>query len=679
MIYYINEASKKTSTKTNSEKISGFLRGGISLDKEKGIFTIYGINFDKFLLRLKEMYKYRGITKLFEKKYTVLSWFLYNKQKIHKDQLKISKLEVPLFFALELYKIFKELASFYGLQYYNKCADQIWDKTWISKYQRLQNSYNFEDSRININNLNRFVYKLKDYQLEFVKNYDLLTYTNELNGYVLGFKQGLGKTFTSIALAECLDKTQIIIVCPNTLKENWAYEIKSYYKIYNTNADRWIKDIYVNGVSKFGVAKNPKFIIVNQESIDKIYNKISKNKDTIIIVDECHNFRNINSERVKKLLHLRDLINCKDNLLMSGTPIKATPDEIVPVLRMIDPYFTEELALRYKEVFANSTVEVSNVVKERLSRIMYVKKKEDVLSLPEKNLEDLYWKIRNSDKYLLKNIRKDIIDQFTIEYSKKLEHIDQYRIKFERLIRKYSSADEKTTEDYLEWVFNKVYQKHIQVHETLEELYKSFLPKYIYPNIKSSEELKQFKFISAQYLYAKESAMGLAIGKILPPARTNCFKDIITENIDIIIDMINKATKKTILFTNYLDVADHLYKILLSKSIKSVKITGSTKDRMDEIFKFKESDDIDVLIATTQTLSTGVTLTEANRMMFFGVPYRYADFEQACDRIHRIGQTTPVDIYTILLDTKELNITSRIEEIMNWSKSISDSNMNFFI
>lgn len=173
--------------------------------------------------------------------------------------------------------------------------------------------------------------------------------------------------------------------------------------------------------------------------------------------------------------------------------------------------------------------------------------------------------------------------------------------------------------------------------------------------------------------------MGLAIGKILPPARTNCFKDIITENIDIIIDMINKATKKTILFTNYLDVADHLYKILLSKSIKSVKITGSTKDRMDEIFKFKESDDIDVLIATTQTLSTGVTLTEANRMMFFGVPYRYADFEQACDRIHRIGQTTPVDIYTILLDTKELNITSRIEEIMNWSKSISDSNMNFFI
>lgn len=679
MIYYINEASKKSSNQTNAEKISGLLRGGITLNKEKGIFIIYGINFDKFLLRLKEMYKYKGIIKLFEKKYTVLSWFLYNKQKIHKDQLKLAKLEVPLFFALELYKIFKELASFYGLQYYNKCADQIWEKTWISKYQKLQNSYNFEDSRVNINNLNRFIYKLKDYQLEFIKNYDLLTYTNELNGYVLGFKQGLGKTFTSLALAECLDKNQIIIVCPNTLKENWAYEIRSYYKKYNNNDDRWINDIYINGINKFSIAKNPKFIITNQESIDKIYNKISKNKDTIIIVDECHNFRNINSERVKKLLRLRDLVDCKDNLLMSGTPIKATPDEIVPVLRMIDPYFTEELGIKYKEVFANSTIEVSNVVKERLSRIIYVKKKEDVLSLPEKNLEDLYWKISNSNKYLLKNIRKEIIDQFSIEYEKKLKNIDQYRKEFEFLVRKYSSADEKTTEEYLDWVSNKVYpsKRYKEVHETLEELYRSFLNKYVYPNIKSSDETKRLKFVSAQYLYAKESAMGLAIGKILPPARSNCFKYLVSENINTIIDMVNKATKKTILFTNYLDVADHLHKILESKSVKSIKITGSTKNRMDEILKFKQSDDIDVLIATTQTLSTGITLTEANQMLFFGTPYRYADFEQACDRIHRIGQTTPVNIYTVLLDTKEVNVTSRIEEIMEWSKSISDANMGF--
>ena len=681
MIIYVNEKSKVNSNKSGYEKINGLIRGNIILDKNKKTFIISGINFEKFLLRLQEMYKYKGITKLFEKRYTLLSWMMYNKQMIHKDGLKISKLEVPLFFALELYKIFKELASFYRLPYYNKCATQIWDKTWISKSQKLKDSYNFEDSRINLDKLSKFIYSLKDYQLEFINNYDLLTYTNELNGYILGFKQGLGKTFTSIALAECLNKKQVIIICPNTLRENWAYEIKSYYKIYNKDSKIWINDIYVHNSSKFSVAKNPKFIIVNQESIDKIYNIISKTKDTIIIVDESHNFRNINSERVKKLLKLRDMIDCKDNLLMSGTPIKATPDEIIPVLRMIDPYFTEELAKKYKEVFANSTVEISNVVRERLSRIIYVKRKEDVINLPEKNLENLYWKIQNSDKYLLKTINKEIVDRFNIEYAKKLEKLNDYRIEFEKIVRTYSSTSNNATSEYLRWVFNKVdpNQKQYDVHEILEEEYRSFLNKYVYPNISSIEIKKRLKFISAQYLYARESAMGLAIGKILPPARTNCYKDIVRENIDTIIDMIKKSVKKTILFTSYLGVADYLYEQLLSRDINCIKIIGATKNRMDEIMKFKESDYIDVLIATTQTLSTGVTLTEANQMLFFGTPYRYADFEQACDRIHRIGQTTPVYIYTVLLDTEEDNITTRIDEILNWSKDISDANMNFLI
>ena len=64
-------------------------------------------------------------------------------------------------------------------------------------------------------------------------------------------------------------------------------------------------------------------------------------------------------------------------------------------------------------------------------------------------------------------------------------------------------------------------------------------------------------------------------------------------------------------------------------------------------------------------------------MLFFGTPYRYTDFQQSCDRIHRIRQTTPVNIYTVLLDTKEKNVTSRIEEIMIWSKNISGANMDF--
>ena len=89
---------------------------------------------------------------------------------------------------------------------------------------------------------------------------------------------------------------------------------------------------------------------------------------------------------------------------------------------------------------------------------------------------------------------------------------------------------------------------------------------------------------------------------------------------------------------------------------------------MDLIQSFKNDDEIEVLIATSQTLSTGVTLTEANQMFFFGTPWRSADYNQCCDRIYRIGQNTDVDIYNILLDTGDkLNLSTRMNDILNWS------------
>ena len=92
---------------------------------------------------------------------------------------------------------------------------------------------------------------------------------------------------------------------------------------------------------------------------------------------------------------------------------------------------------------------------------------------------------------------------------------------------------------------------------------------------------------------------------------------------------------------------------------------------MKLIQEFKNNDDIDVLIATSQTLSTGVTLTEANQMFFFGTPWRSADYNQCCDRIYRIGQTTDVDIYNVLLDTgSEPNLSTRMNDILNWSDNM---------
>lgn len=658
---------KQTSSAGTFENISGKIREKIIIDKDNKKFIIKGINFNKFLIRLKEMYKYRGIMKLFEKKYSTWSMILFNKELIDKKDMKVVELNVPLFFALEIYNIFMDLADFYNMKYYVDVANNIWEKTWISNFEKRDN-----DPGISLSRLSLFNYTLKNYQLEFVKQYNSLKYRYELEGYILSFEQGLGKTFTAIALAECLEKDQIIIICPNTLKENWAYEIKSYYKKYSNDESAWLNDLYVNGNSKYS-SKHPKFIITNQESINKIFPIVKQNKNSIIIVDESHNFRNDKSNRSEQLLKLKEIVKCKDNLIMSGTPIKATPDEIIPVLRMIDPYFTEEIAKIYKSAFANSSNEVYRIVKDRFGRIMYRKHKEDVLSLPEKHILETRWTVKDEKPYLLSTVREQIAEEFLNIYMEKMKSVDKYRIEFETTVRKYSSASYEDTEGYLKFVYMKSNNKEFYIHELKEEMYNKFLDEYVYPNMNNAMEIKRLQYIISQYIYILQSARGTAIGKVLPPAKTNCYIDIIDNNINEIVEIVNNNTKKVIMFTPFLEVAKHLYKTLTANKIGTVMIIGATTNRMEVIQAFKEEDTIDVLVATVQTLSTGVTLTEANKMLFFGTPYRNADFEQACDRIHRIGQTSEVYIHKILLKSAAKNITDRIDEIMEWSAEISGS------
>ena len=200
------------------------------------------------------------------------------------------------------------------------------------------------------------------------------------------------------------------------------------------------------------------------------------------------------------------------------------------------------------------------------------------------------------------------------------------------------------------------------------ERIKKFTDTYVKPNIYYPPDLKAFKEAETAYIRMEQRAMGRAIGQILHPRRAEMFIQLYEQNKEEITDMIRNATKKTVIFSTLLEIVNYISKDLEKQGIKNVKIVGGSGDRMELIQKFKNDDDIEVLIATSQTLSTGVTLTEANQMFFFGTPWRSADYNQCCDRIYRIGQNTDVDIYNVLLDTgSDFNLSTRMNEILNWS------------
>ena len=155
-------------------------------------------------------------------------------------------------------------------------------------------------------------------------------------------------------------------------------------------------------------------MIVNNEAIAKVFDTIGDvpGADSMLILDEGHNFRNFKGSRTAELIALRDKINCDDVLPMSGTPIKATPNEIVPVLLLIDKIFDMDAAKTYNSLFDIDDVSTKNVVQERFGKIIYRKRKADVLDLPKKNELVLAFQTADSDKYLLENITPVVNQRF---------------------------------------------------------------------------------------------------------------------------------------------------------------------------------------------------------------------------------------------------------------------------
>jgi len=170
------------------------------------------------------------------------------------------------FFALEIYEMFTELADKYNDFKYADIADELYKKTWISNYESR------DKVKIDTIPLVQFTLQPKDFQKEFIENYLSYKYQYDLEGYILSFEQGLGKTFTAIAIGECLYKDIFYIVCPNSLKEVWADEIRKYYIKYKNNEKLWHDEVFIPNVSGFYYnAKTTKFIIINQESIPVIF------------------------------------------------------------------------------------------------------------------------------------------------------------------------------------------------------------------------------------------------------------------------------------------------------------------------------------------------------------------------------------------------------------------------
>ena len=136
-----------------------------------------------------------------------------------------------------------------------------------------------------------------------------------------------------------------------------------------------------------------------------------------------------------------------------------------------------------------------------------------------------------------------------------------------------------------------------------------------------------------------------------------------------LVEQIVSSGNKVVIFSTFKETISELKNRL--KMYSPLVGTGDIPDSeiSDNVDKFQNSDKHKVFLGTWQKCGTGLTLTSATYMIFIDTPFTNAAFEQACDRIYRIGTKSAVFIYNLVCND---SVDNRVLEIIEDKEALSD-------
>ncbi len=521
------------------------------------------------------------------------------------------------------------ITSFFILPYYNKELIKILANLDCKNYSKKTKEWEFPinelaellDNIYEIDEVNLKLLKKENQLIEQplldINNYKTKPFQHQIEGieyglthnkFLLLFGMGLGKTITSIYIAQELKKSKNIehclVICGvNSLKSNWKMEIEKHSKL---NSIILGEKINRNGKIITGSIKerinqllqpiDEFFIITNIESLrDKDLTECllnGPNKIDMIIVDEIHVCKNSQSKQTENLLNLKSTYQ----IGMTGTLLINNPLDIYIPLQWIDA--DRSTLTNFKSNycvfggdFHNIIIGYKNldVLKNQLNKYS-LRKTKDILDLPPKTIIPEYLDMEDDQSRFYNNVKQGI-----------KEEVDKVKLTTSSLLAMATRLRQITS----------------------------------LPDILTSENISNVKMDRACEL----------------------------------INEIIQNGDKVVIFSSYKDVITKLNEKL--NQYNPVLGTGdiSDNDLTNNINKFQNDPNNKVFIGTWQRCGTGLTLTAASYMIFIDTPWTDAQFQQSCDRIYRIGTKKPVFIYVLICkDT----IDERVYDIINDKKAIAD-------
>jgi len=445
-------------------------------------------------------------------------------------------------------------------------------------------------------------------------------------------EMGTGKTKVLIDnLAMLYDKGKIdgaLIVAPKGVVKTWyEQELPTHLPDHIENVSvLWQPNITKGQQEKleslFEIETALHILVMNVEALStdkgvKFANKFINSHKTLMAIDESTTIKTPTARRTKNIIKIG--LNAKYKRIMTGSPITKNPLDLYTQCEFLDPWLLD-FASYYS--FRNRYAEM---------KTMHVRGRSIQVVKEFRHLGELSDTVKEFSYRVLK---EDCLDLPPKNFVKR--HISL-------------TSDQK------------------KIYEQMKKHAIAMLNKKVTTTVNVLTQLMRLHQITCGYVTADDGTI----------------QEVESNRMNELMSILEETEGKVIIWANYqFSVSDIIQKLIKVYGPDSyVHYYGLTpqEDRQDFIRKFQNDPKCRFIVGTPQTGGYGITLTEANTVIYYSNGYDLEKRLQSEDRAHRIGQKKNVTYIDIIaedtIDEKivealrsKIDIASQVmgEELKEW-------------
>lgn len=407
---------------------------------------------------------------------------------------------------------------------------------------------------------------------------------------LLADEMGLGKTVQVVWACNAVKAQRIIVICPAIARNKWVDEWQAA-----TQDD--LPAFALLQKSETPLEKGLTALSYDALQSEKLVAKIVADRIDVLVLDEAHYCKNPDSKRTKivyqTIAKLAKRIWC-----LTGTPTPNYPHELWPMLRTLFPKaldgmsnsydaFIKRFCTGYYDGYAYRVTGAKNIdeLRSRIQPYMLRRRKKEVIKLPPLNYEMLY------------------VDEGVVDWDLWFEP------------KRYGPE---------EWIVDEIKTNLTELERTLYRVHKGTKPADYLESLSSNSALTQTRRFVGM---AKCDGVMEAAKKIV------------------------EKGEKVVIFCWHRTVVQEYQLRCDQLGWKPLTIYGATppKRRRRALRRFARYDNHPVFIGHIISAGTAIDLISASHVIMAEMDWVPANNAQAVMRVHRYGQTKPVNVHVAAL------------------------------